>query len=58
LKVFKMPLPKNSIVRVWHVNNVEGDVFNARFFGSAEGHRECDDPDQFNSFSIKAIERL
>jgi hypothetical protein len=56
--VFKIPLPKNSIVRVWHVNNIEGDVFNARFFGSAEGHRECDDPDQFNSFSIKAIERL
>jgi hypothetical protein len=49
---------KDSVIWVWHVDNVESDVFGARVFGSAKGHRECDSPDWFDSFPIEALEGL
>jgi hypothetical protein len=49
---------KDSIIWVWHVNNIESDVFGVRIFWSAKGHQECDSPDQFDSFPTEAIEGL
>jgi hypothetical protein len=49
---------KDSVIWIWHVDNIESDVFGARVFGSAKGHRECDSRDWFNSFPAEAIEGL
>jgi hypothetical protein len=47
---------ENGVVWVWHVNHIKCDVFGAGSFGVTEGYRECDGPDRFDSFPIKAIE--
>jgi hypothetical protein len=49
---------KDGNVWIWHVDNVEGDVFGVGIFGSAEGYRECDSIDRFDSFAAEAIEGL
>jgi hypothetical protein len=54
----KDPPPENSVLWVWHVHHIKCDVFGVRVFGSAEGHRECDSPNWFNSFPVEALKRL
>jgi hypothetical protein len=58
-KVFRRPLPKwRCMGMVWHANHIKCDVFGARVFGSAKGHREFDSSNWFNSFSAEAITGL
>jgi hypothetical protein len=49
---------KDSVLWICHVNNIESDVFYARIFWSTEGYRECDCPNQLDSFTTDAIEEL
>jgi hypothetical protein len=57
-KVFKWSFPKNGIVWICHAGHIKSDVLCARVFRGAEGHRECNGSDRFNSFPAEAIKGL
>jgi hypothetical protein len=57
-KVFKRPLLKMALYG-YGMSTTSNVMYSVRGgFGGAEGYRECDGPDWFNSFPAKAIEGL
>jgi hypothetical protein len=44
---------EDGIIRVCHVNHIDGDVFSVGVIGSAEGYWECDSSDGLDSFPPK-----
>jgi hypothetical protein len=53
LKVFKRPLPKMALYG-YGMSATSNVMYLVRGFWGAEGYRECDDPDWFNSFPAEA----
>jgi hypothetical protein len=49
---------EDGIVRVHHINHIEGYIFRAQILWGAEWNGQSYDPDGFSSFAVEDIEGL